>query len=85
MYEACFNTSYVSYFWPFQCFWSSHDNAVGIVNTSMLRVERSGDRIAGGATDNVQADNWVHLASYSIATGEKESRGVKLTTLLHLV
>jgi len=39
-----------------------------------LRAGRSGDRIAGGATDNVQADNWVHLASYSIATGEKSPR-----------
>jgi len=69
MYEACFNTSYIGYFWLFQCSWSSHGNVVGGVTT--LRVGRSGDRIAGGAKDNVQADNWVHLTSYSIATGEK--------------
>lgn len=37
----------------------------------MLKTGRSGDRIAGCATDKVQVDSWVHLVSYSIVTGEK--------------
>lgn len=75
-------TRHVGYFWPFQCSWSSHGNAVGIVTT--LRLDDPG--IKSREVQHITSRRTVGFTWPPIQLLlEKRVQGVELTTLLHLV